>query len=172
MTVDVARSPRRLEQARRGGPCVTLAGAAALLCLLRVAVLGEDLVADPCAPNTVTFAAQEARFVRFLIRACASSQPCLDELEVYAPGNAENLALASKGAKASASSCLPGHALHAIPHLNDGQYGNGHSWIAASPANEWAQIELPKPARVDRVVFSRDREGHYRDRLPVAFEMA
>ena len=63
------------------------------------------------------------------------------------------------GREASASSCLPGYAIHQVPHLNDGLYGNSHSWIAAGTGAEWAQIELPAPALVATVVFSRDREG-------------
>ncbi len=124
----------------------------------------------PDQPNILRFAPSSARFIRFFIHEAEDSQPCIDELEVYG-ANGENLALASKGAKASASSCLPGHAIHQVPHLNDGLYGNSHSWIAAGASGEWAQIELPAPALVERLVFSRDREGRYRDRLPARFEI-
>ena len=58
----------------------------------------------------------------------------LDEL-----GN-ENLAL-NPDARASASSCLEGYAIHRILHLNDGRFGNPSSWIAQSePA--WVEIDL------------------------------
>jgi hypothetical protein len=120
-------------------------------------------------PNVVSFAPQQARFVRFVIRASSQGQPCLDELEVFGPDDKRNLALAKEGAKSTASSCLPDHAIHQVAHLNDGLYGNDHSWIAASSGAEWAQIELAQPAQVARVVFSRDRTGHYRDRVPAAF---
>jgi hypothetical protein len=122
-------------------------------------------------PNAVTFPAQEAKFVRFVIQASSGGQPCVDELEVFGADGKRNLALAKDGAKASASSCLSGHAIHKIEHLNDGLYGNNHSWIAATTGEEWAQIELPAAAQVSKIVFSRDREGHYRDRVPVAFEV-
>jgi len=122
-------------------------------------------------PNEVAFAAAEAKFVRFVIRRSSSSQPCIDELEIYGPDGRRNLALAQSGAKATASSCLPGYAIHQIPHLNDGLYGNDRSWIAAGAEGEWAQIELPRPAKVAKVVFSRDRRGRYRDRVPVHFEV-
>jgi hypothetical protein len=120
-------------------------------------------------PNAVAFAPQAARFVRFVIRANSSAQPCIDELEIYGPGGTTNLALVGDGAKATASSCLPGHAIHRVAHLNDGRYGNANSWIAASGGEEWAQIELARPAPVARVVFSRDREGRYHDRVPTAW---
>ena len=126
---------------------------------------------DPAAANTVVFSPVFAKFVRFSITRSSGSQPCVDELELYGPDKQKNLALASNGAKATASTCLPGYAAkHRIEHLNDGQYGNGHSWIAADPTG-WAQIELPQPADIDRVVFSRDREGKYTDRVPTEFEI-
>ncbi len=127
--------------------------------------LAQDL--RPDRPNEIAFPPVEALCVRLRINAASEGQPCIDELEVYAPEGRENLALAARGARASASSCLAGHAIHQVAHLNDGRYGNGHSWIAAGTAGEWAQIELPRAAAVARVVFSRDREGRFRDRMPV-----
>ena len=122
-------------------------------------------------PNALEFPPQEAKFVRFVILPGASAEPCIDELEVYGPEGKRNLALARNGAKASASSCLAGYPIHQVAHLNDGEYGNDHSWIAASSGEEWAQAELPKPATVAKVVFSRDREGQYADRVPTRFEI-
>ena len=142
-----------------------------MLALAALPATAADYSVQPDKPNVVTFPVQEAKLVRFAIAASSKGQPCIDELEVYGPDSKDNLALASKGAKASASSCLPGHAIHQIPHLNDGKYGNDHSWIAKGCTNEWAQIKLPKPMRIDRVVFSRDRKRHYRDRVPIAFEV-
>lgn len=127
------------------------------------------LVLRPDTPTSVVFPARDAKFVRLVIRATSGGQACVDELEVYGTDASKNLALTTAGGKASASSCLKGHAIHQIPHLNDGLYGNTHSWIAGSGGEEWAQIELPAAAPVAKVVFSRDREGHYRDRMPVSF---
>ena len=124
----------------------------------------------PDKPNALDFPAVEAKFVRFLIRATSGSQACIDELEVYGPSGAKNLALAASGAKASASSCLGGYPIHKIPHLN-GLYGNSHSWIAAGKSAEWAQIELPRAVKVSKVIFSRDRKGRYRDRMPLHFDV-
>ena len=126
---------------------------------------------QPDKPNTILLAPTEARFVRIVIHGSAQGQPCIDELEIYGPESEMNLALASAGARATASSCLSGYAIHRIAHLNDGLYGNSHSWIAAGTRNEWAQIELPETMPVTTVVFSRDREGRYRDRMPVAIEI-
>lgn len=122
-------------------------------------------------PYTVAFEPRQARFVRIVIHRSSSGQPCIDELEVYGRDGKANLALAASGAKAAASSCLPGYAIHQIEHLNDGRYGNPRSWIAAGQSEEWVQIELPAAVEVARVVISRDREGQYHDRVPVAFEI-
>ena len=124
------------------------------------------MVIVPDRANVLTFPPIEARFVRLLLQT-ANKPPCIDELEIYGPEGQHNLALARHGAKATASSCLPGYVIHQVAHLNDGLYGNDHSWIAATPGPEWAQIELPRPARVARVVISRDRKGQYNDRLPI-----
>ena len=113
---------------------------------------------EPDKPNRIEFEAVEARFVRFVMPGNQPSPPCIDELELYGPRDDTNLALARAGAKATASSCLAGYAIHQSPHLNDGLYGNSHSWIAAGTRNEWAQIELPRSVALARVVFSRDRE--------------
>lgn len=125
----------------------------------------------PDRPNAIEFPVENARFIRLVIHESTQGQPCLDELEVYGPKGGPNQALAAAGAKASASSSLAGHAIHQVAHLNDGRYGNSHSWIAAGTRNEWAQIELPQALAINRVVASRDREGRYRDRTPARFEV-
>ena len=122
-------------------------------------------------PNPVVFSAQEAKFIRVVVLASSGGEPCIDELEVYGPDGKKNLALANRGAKATASSCLPGYPIHQVAHLNDGLYGNSHSWIAANEDKPWAQIELPVPAKVSKIVFSRDREGQYQDRVPLGLEV-
>lgn len=122
--------------------------------------------------EALEFPPHEARFVRVAIyETSGRSQPGIDELEIFAPGGKENLALAERGALATASSLLPGYPIHQIKHLNDGQYGNDHSWIAATSGREWAQIELPKPAKVASVLITRDRTGKFRDRIPEVFEV-
>ncbi|MBD3673069.1 MAG: DUF1553 domain-containing protein [Planctomycetaceae bacterium] len=120
--------------------------------------------------NVDEFPTVSAKFVRFTITHANQSQPCLDELEVYGPESDENLALASAGSVATASSLLPGYPIHQIEHLNDGQHGNQHSWISRETTG-WAQIELPRLTDVNRVVWGRDREGQYQDRLPLEYRI-
>ncbi len=130
-----------------------------------------DSVIRADRPFAVEFPPRQARFVRLVIHRSSRGQPCIDELEVYGTGGETNLALAASGARATASSCLPGYAIHQVVHLNDGQYGNSQSWISAGATDEWAQIEMPRPSPVAKVVLSRDRKGRYTDRVPVAFSV-
>jgi cell division protein FtsB/cytochrome c553 len=124
--------------------------------------------------NSDDFLPVLAGFVRFTILATRDgTEPCLDELQVFGADENRNLALASEGAKASASSLLPGFAMHQIEHLNDGKFGNDWSWISATPGTGWAQIQLPKPALIQRVVWSRDGGAipRFDDRLPSAYRI-
>ncbi|MCX6879767.1 MAG: discoidin domain-containing protein [Verrucomicrobia bacterium] len=141
-----------------------------VLALTAAHALAASLPLNPSQPNEFVCDSQSAKFVRVLLRH-SQGEPCLDELEVYGTDSGTNLALASNGAKASASSLLPGYAMHQIAHLNDGLYGNSYSWIAAGSRNEWAQIELAQPRAVSRIVISRDREGRFSDRMPGAVEV-
>ncbi len=122
--------------------------------------------------NVDRFGPVEAKFVRFTIRATSGAEPCLDELEIFTAEPApRNVALAPAGAKVQASSSLPGYAIHRLEHLHDGKYGNDHSWISNEAGKGWVQIELAKPERIERVVWSRDRTEppRYRDRLATSY---
>lgn len=115
----------------------------------------------------------EARYVRLTVDATNNgSQPCIDELELFAPDFAGgNLALATAGARATASSELPNFTIHKTEHLNDGKVGNGGSWISNEPGRGWAQIELPRPATLALIVWGRDREEKYADRVPTRYRI-
>jgi Protein of unknown function (DUF1553)/Protein of unknown function (DUF1549)/Planctomycete cytochrome C/F5/8 type C domain len=110
----------------------------------------------------------EARFIRFTINATSGSEPCIDELQVFSGD--ENIALASQGAKASSSGDFV-HPFHKLEHLNDGHVGNTRSWIASTAANAWAQIEFGSPARIDRVVWGRDRNRQFADRVATDYRI-
>lgn len=134
--------------------------------------LSQISAAKPTAPETLSFPSQNARFVRIAIHATSGgSQPCIDELEIFGPDGKENLGLSSRGGVATASSLLPGYPIHQVKHLNDGLYGNSHSWIAATGGEQWAQIELAKESAVASVTITRDREGKFTDRIAEAFEV-
>lgn len=80
-----------------------------------------------------------------------------------------NLALL-KSASASASSAIEGHSIHKTEHLNDGYYGNEHSWIAKEPTS-WAQIDLGDIYQIDTICLSNDFVGNFSDRSPVNYNV-
>lgn len=119
--------------------------------------------------NVEAFTPVDARFIRFTILASTGGEPCIDELEVYAGGT--NVALARDGTRATASGTLPGYEIHKLEHLNDGQPGNSRSWISNEGGKGWVQLELPRPARVERIVWGRDRNGEFGDRLATDYRI-
>ena len=121
------------------------------------------------AGNEEQFAPVVAKFVRMTIFATSNAEPCIDELEVWA--GEQNVALASAGTNATASSTLPGYDIHRIDHLHDGLVGNEHSWISNEVGGGWLQLEFAQPARIDRIVWARDRTGVVRDRLAVSYRI-
>ncbi len=98
-----------------------------------------------------------------------------------------NLALASAGAKATASGSLTDNPLrHKLEHIHDGRYGDAASWISDQEGRGWVQIELPpspyplppggegrvrEPARIQRIVWGRDRTKNYADRIPTKYRI-
>jgi hypothetical protein len=126
------------------------------------------------AINVDRFAPAVARFVRFTVLATNNLEPCLDEIEILTSDPpVRNVALASAGAKATASSVFSNGTsnLHQLNHVNDGQNGNSHSWISAETGAGWVRIELAEPSTIDRVVWARDREKVFRDRLPTRYKI-
>lgn len=119
--------------------------------------------------NIDAFEPVVAKFVRFTILKTNSSQPCIDELEIFS--KSKNVALASAGAVATCSSALPGYEIHKLKHINDGAFGNGRSWISNEAGGGWVQIEFPTPQTINRVEWARDRDGRYRDRVAVQYRI-
>jgi hypothetical protein len=135
------------------------------------------LLRDPVHPQRTTelFPAVSARFLRFTCFETSNQnqyEPCLDELEAFGPAQpAVNLALASGGVKAASSGNIAETGIHQLKHINDGLYGNDHSWISNQQGRGWVQLEWPDPVVLDRVVWARDREGRFSDRLPVRYQL-
>ncbi|MBV8879992.1 MAG: DUF1549 domain-containing protein [Planctomycetaceae bacterium] len=89
--------------------------------------------------NTERFEPIDAKRLRFSILETSQLEPCIDELEVFA----EDLNVA-RGAVARASGTLPGFDIHKLEHLNDGLYGNAHSWISDERGRGWVELEFPR----------------------------
>jgi hypothetical protein len=131
---------------------------------------GSRLPVSPVR-NVERFEPVEAKFVRFTVSGTNQFEPCIDELEVYAAGDTtRNVALAAAGARPTSSGDYPGNDIHKLEHVNDGRYGNGRSWICKD-ATGWVQLELAEKTRIDRIVWGRDREGKFRDRLATAYRI-
>ena len=112
----------------------------------------------------------EATSVRFTILATTGAEPCLDEVEIY-DGRGTNVALASAGTRPSASGTLPGYAIHKLAHLNDGRPGNSQSWISDTAGRGWVQLDFPAPKKIQRIVWSRDRDGKFKDRVATDYRI-
>ena len=121
------------------------------------------------ARNEEVLSPVEVRFIRFTISAANGGEPCLDELEVWSGDR--NVALATHGTKATASGSLAGYEIHKLEHINDGRAGNSHSWISSESGRGWVQLEFAKSERIDRVVWGRDREGQFKDRLATKYRV-
>ena len=134
--------------------------------------LAANRLRPPVHPrrNGEDFPGVPAKFVQFRVFKTNVREPCLDELEIYGEAQpTRNLALASGGTRATASGTLQGYQIHQLAWVHDGLYGNTHSWIADSISNAWVCLELPEVTRINRVVWSRDREGYLIDRLPTEY---
>ena len=122
--------------------------------------------------NIDRFEPIDAKAIRFVIESTTDLEPCLDELEIHtADKPARNIALASTGAVASSSGNFAGSELHKLSHINDGHYGNSKSWISNEHGKGWIAIELPRTTLIDRVIWGRDREGKYADRLALRYRI-
>jgi mono/diheme cytochrome c family protein len=125
--------------------------------------------------NEEHFSPTPARAVRFTILATNdNAEPCIDELEICEAGTknpARNVALASVGGRASSSGNYEGNTFHKLDHINDGLYGNERSWISNERGRGWIQIDLPKMVTIDRIVWGRDRQKQFTDRLPIQYKI-
>jgi hypothetical protein len=114
--------------------------------------------------------------MRFSIRATNNGiEPCLDELEVWSASHggeaSRNVASAENGGRPTSSGDYPNSAIHRLPHINDGKYGNDWSWISDSPGTGWVRIDFSSPAAINRVTWGRDRTGGFSDRLAVDYSI-
>ncbi len=81
--------------------------------------------------------------------------------ETGGDGVSYNVASQENGGVAFAQDVIPGFpAIHAIDHLNDGEYGNSNSWIGLNTgAPSFAGVAFEQPFKIDRIAFGRDNGG-------------
>lgn len=122
--------------------------------------------------NMERFAPVSARYLRFSVNRTTDAEPCIDELEVYtAESKPRNVALASAGATARASSVYPNSEIHRVEHLNDGKHGNSRSWISNERGKGWVELEFKEPVTINRILWGRDREQKFADRLATDYRI-
>ena len=57
---------------------------------------------------------------------------------------------------------------HHLEFINDGKFGNASSWMAGKTTG-WVMLEFPAVHSIDRIVWARDRDGKYNDRLALEY---
>ncbi|MDA9857592.1 DUF1553 domain-containing protein [Rubripirellula sp.] len=118
--------------------------------------------------HTERFEPVSAKSVRMEIDATANhGAASLYEFEIYSSDTAEiasdgaaasiNVALASMGAQPSASSFALANQTRHFDNLVDGDRDRRQAfpWVAASGGPAWIQIDLAKPAMIDRIRWDR-----------------
>ncbi|MCH2400414.1 MAG: DUF1549 and DUF1553 domain-containing protein, partial [Pirellulales bacterium] len=124
--------------------------------------------------TTETFAPVEARFFRFTILrstgATGKSSVSLDEFEIFsAKTPTQNLALATRGAKASVRSMRYSNddpLAYGAHHLNDGRFDA--VWISGEPGGQLT-IEFPQVVTIASATWSVDRIRAYAPNRSGAF---
>jgi Protein of unknown function (DUF1553)/Protein of unknown function (DUF1549)/Planctomycete cytochrome C len=120
--------------------------------------------------NVDRFQSVRTQRLRFQIEKTNQLEPCIDELEVFDSNN-RNIALASLGTKVTSSGDNVAPGRHELKFLNDGQYGNSRSWMSSEVGKGWVELEFPQESVISRVVWGRDREGQYQDRLAIEYRI-
>ncbi|PHQ32702.1 PSD1 and planctomycete cytochrome C domain-containing protein [Rhodopirellula bahusiensis] len=127
--------------------------------------------------NTESFEPLQAKFVRFTIHhsnlhpKLGLIAPCIDEFEIFTDeAEPRNVALASLGTQVTASGSSES-GKHKLEHINDGEYGNARSWMSNTKGTGWVMFELPEAMRIGKVVWSRDREQEFTDRLATSYTL-
>jgi len=127
---------------------------------------------DP-GKNVDRFSPVKAKRVRFTILATDSDnfrEPCVDELEIFNESG-ENVALTSAGARVISSGDIIVANRHDLKFLNDGKYGNSRSWMSNEKGGGSVTVDLPQVETIERVVWGRDREGEFKDRLAIQYRI-
>ncbi len=115
--------------------------------------------------NKDRFAPVKATRVRFTIRDTNSLEPCIDELAIFDSAG-ENIAL-SASVTSSGDTVVADR--HELRFVNDGNYGNSRSWMSNEKGRGWLEVEFNGEHTIERVVWGRDREGKFADRLATSY---
>jgi len=120
--------------------------------------------------NTDRFTPVKTKRVRFTILTTNRLSPCIDELEVFNT-DAENIALASVGTTVRSSGDAVVSDNHELRFVHDGRYGNIRSWLGNTEGKGWLELEFKQEQTIDRVIWGRDRQAKYTDRLATTYRI-
>ena len=120
--------------------------------------------------NIDRFASITTDRLRFNIFSTNNLEPCIDELEVF-NSQGVNVALAASGATVAASGSNTSPDRHELRFVNDGEYGNSRSWMSNEMGKGWLEVTFREPQTIDRVVWGRDRQEKYADRLAIEYSI-
>ena len=119
-----------------------------------------------------SFSPIATRQLRFTITKSSGGEASLDELEVYtAEEQSRNVALVSNGAQFSSSGSRIRASNDVAEKVGDGAYGNSNRRVANAATNVWIQVDFPQLESIDRVVWSRDRNGLDWGQAPVEYRI-
>jgi hypothetical protein len=141
-----------------------------LLGLVPLAGSGATRAMVSARMNLERFEPVRVKRVRFTVLSTNRLEPCIDEFEIFGESG-ENLALASRGVALRSSGDIIVADRHDLKYLNDGRYGNSRSWMGSAAAGSWVEIEFPDITTIDRVLWGRDREGKFEDRLATSYRL-
>lgn len=120
--------------------------------------------------NVDRFPPAKVRHVRFTVLETNDLEPCLDELEVF-DVSGSNVALPALGTVATSSGDTVVADRHELRFVNDGHYGNSRSWMSNERGRGWVALEFAQEYEIDRVVWGRDREKQFTDRLATRYRI-
>ena len=138
--------------------------------LVPLAQSGAQRPAVDAKINVDRFTPVHTKRVRFSIESTNSLEPCVDELEIFTVDGV-NVALADRGATVTASGQIVVADRHELRFLNDGKYGNSRSWMSNERGRGWVIVEFSQEQLIERVVWGRDREGKFKDRLALQYRI-
>lgn len=123
--------------------------------------------------NVESFAPVKTSRVRFTIESTCNDnlrEPCIDEFEIF-NRDGENVALAGRGVKVTASGSRTAANRHELKFVNDGVYGNSRSWMGNAKGSGWLQFDFPDVVEIERIVWGRDRQAKFADRLAETYRI-
>ncbi|MCE9605338.1 MAG: PSD1 and planctomycete cytochrome C domain-containing protein [Planctomycetia bacterium] len=95
----------------------------------------------------------------------------LGQLARYVPQAKSGTERPSLGTKATSSGDTTVADRHELRQINDGQYGNSRSWMSNTKGSGWVVLEFPRTHTIERVVWGRDRESKFTDRLATKYKL-